>query len=152
MAYAEVSDVQELIAQFPIGAASKPTHEQVQNIITDTEYEVNVNLSARGLTVPVTTPDYFVGWLGRVVTYGAAAAVLKSMFPNATGPAETPAYAFWEARYRTALKGINDGTFTPTGGGANVRISPSAYFTKYPDEDKSLGDIAEPFFKRAKVW
>src|SRR3954471_18491998 len=110
MAYATITDVTGLIAQFPLSVGSKPSTSQATTIMTDISSEIDVALSSAGVTVPVTTPQYFLDWLGRLNAYGAAAAVLKSMFPGATGPEETPAYAFWEARYREGLAAIRDGS------------------------------------------
>lgn len=148
MSYGTMADVQELIAQFTIGVTSTPTTTQATAIITDISNEIDVALSAAGVTVPVTTPAYFLDWLGLLNAYGAAAAVLKSMFPGTTGPDETPAYAFWEARYQDGLKTIRNGSGIPAGttAGANA-VMPSTYLTRNPNSEEALGDIAEPLFK-----
>src|SRR3990167_10860939 len=85
MTYSDAADVNRLIAKFPPGAATAPTETQATALITDIDNEVNVALSSVGVTVPVTAPAYFLGWLGLVVSYGAAAAILKSMFPGSAG-------------------------------------------------------------------
>lgn len=148
MSFATVADIQRLMAQFPITSSGKPTSTQIESILADTEHEVNTHLSSAGVTVPVTAPDYFLNWLGLLASYGATAAVLKSMFPNATGPAETPAYAFWEARYKLGLKGIDDGTLVPSDLITSHRVKPSTYFTKNPGGEESLG-VHEPWFGRS---
>lgn len=152
MPYAVIGDVQGMMAQFTISATTKPTTTQAEAIIEDISYEVDTHLAAAGVTVPVTAPDYFLAWLGRVTGYGSVAAILKSMFPAASGAGETPAYAFWEARYRAALKGIDDGTLLPAGVTSTDRIGPSTYLTRFPEEEYDLGVNAEPFFKRRQVW
>lgn len=150
MAYATIPDVQRLMAQFVIGTSSKPTNAEVDSVITDIDHEVNVVLESRGIDIPVTTPSTFVGWLGMVVSYGACAAVLKSMFPASQGPGENPAYAFWESRYKAALKGIMDGKLIPSTVPQSTKAKPATYFTRNPDQEEDLGDIAEPSFKVGK--
>lgn len=153
MSYATITDVQDLIAQFPITTTSKPNTTQVTAIIADTSNEIDVRLSGAGFAVPVTTPGFFLAWLKRLNAYGAAAAVLKSMFPDAVGPGDTPAYAFWEERYQAGLKAITDGTVSPEGwaAGAN-QVMPSTYFTRNPDAEEVLGDIAEPMFSIGRTF
>lgn len=153
MSYAVIGDVQELIAQFPLSASSAPTTAQATQITTDISNEIDVTLSGAGFSVPVAAPQYFVDWLGLLNGYGAAAAVLKSMFPNAVGPGETPAYAFWEARYQEGLKAIRDGTIDPPEAADNANfVLPSTYLTRNPDSEEPLGAIAEPLFPVGKVY
>lgn len=147
-----MADVQGLMGKFTISAGSIPTTTQAQRIIDEVSAEVDAHLLGIGVTVPVTAPAQFLGWLGLVNAYGATAAVLKSMFPAATGPAETPAYAFWEARYKAALKSIDDLSIIPGDVVATHRIAPSTYLTRNPSIEENLGDIAEPFFKRGKSF
>lgn len=152
MAYADLDDVQGLIAKWPVGTTTTPTIDQATAIIGDVSYEIDAALSANGIAVPITTPAWFTGWLSLANQYGAAAAILKSMFPGQSGPDETPAYAFWESRYQKALKGIKDGSLIPPGLATNeATVAPSTYLTRNPDTEEDLGDIAEPFFKRSTV-
>jgi hypothetical protein len=145
---ATVEDIERLMAQFSISATSRPTKPQIDTIILDTEHEVNTALSGANIMVPVSSPQYFVNWLGLVVSYGATAAVLKSMFPSASGPAETPAYAFWEARYKAALKGIVSGDLIPGDVPKSTKsVRPSNYFMRNPTSEEDMG-IHEPWFKR----
>lgn len=153
MPYAVIGDVQELIAQYPLSVSSAPTTAQATQIVLDISNEIDVMLSGAGFSVPVTTPSYFVDWLGLLNGYGAAAAVLKSMFPNAVGPGETPAYAFWEARYKEGLKAIADGTISPPESPSNANfVLASTYLTRNPDTEEALGDIAEPMFGITRVF
>src|SRR3990170_7005507 len=152
MAYAVRADVQALLPKFTLGAATKPTSTQATAIINDVSAEIDAALAGAGFAVPVTTPSWFVNYLGLVNQYGAAAAILKAMFPEAAGASDqTPAiYAFWEARYQRALKSLRDGSAIPPGLAAgSAQGTPSAHFTRNPDEEEDLGDIAEPFFKRS---
>ncbi len=153
MAYATLDEVRALMAQFTIGATSTPSVTQAQAIVDETSDEIDMRLSAAGVAIPATAPAGFLSFLGRLNAYGATAAILKSMFPGATGAAETPAYAFWEKRYLAGIKAIVDGTAippdAPTGSGT---VNPSTYFTRNPDAEEDLGDIAEPRFKVSKVF
>ena len=153
MAYAVIADVTELLAQFTLDANSSPSTDQATNILSDISDEIDTALASKGISVPVTAPTYYKDALGRLNAYGAAAAVLKSMFPDATGAGETPAYAFWEGRYKRGLEGIKNGTLIPpdlTKGSGEV--APSTYLTVNPDAEVEDGDIAGSFFTRAKVF
>lgn len=153
MAYAQITDVQALISQFPLTATSKPTLAEATALMGDVSNEIDVRLSASGVEVPVTAPAYFLAWLGLLNAYGTAAAVLKSIAPGATGPNETPAYAFWEARYQGGLTAITDGSMiADTALGGSNNILPSSYLTRNPDTDEPLGDQAEPLFSVGKVF
>lgn len=151
--YATMVDVQDLIAQFPISATSAPTTTQATVIVNDTADEINARLSAAGLTVPVTAPASFLRALVLLNAYGAAAAILKSMFPDAPGPGDTPPYAFWEERYKAGLVAIANGSMIPVDAVANTNsVLPSTYLTRNPDSEEALGDIAEPLFTIARVY
>lgn len=155
MAYAVIADINRLIAKFAPTATSAPTLTQATELITEIDNEVNVALSSVGVNVPVTAPAYFLDWLGLAVAYGAAAAILKSMFPQSAGTSDAnPSIpAFWERRYRDALKQIRSGDAIPdeiTAGG--LYAAPSTYFTRNPDEEEDLGNIAEPTFKAGMVF
>lgn len=155
MAYAVIADVQDLIAQFPLSTTSTPTTAQATTIMNDTANEIDMRLSRAGVTTPVTTPAAFLRALALLNAYGTAAAVLKSMFPAATGPGETPAYAFWEKRYQDGLAAISDGSFLPDDVvvvGSSGLVEPSTYLTRNPDSEEDTGVIAEPMFKIGKVF
>lgn len=153
MPYATMADVQNLVAQITISTTSVPTTTQATAILTDVSNEIEVRLASAGFSVPVTAPAYLLDWLGLLNAYGAAAAVLKSALPDATGPGDTPAYAFWEARYQAGLKAISDGTISPPEAASNDnRVMPSTYLTRNPDTEEDLGDIAEPLFKIGKAF
>ncbi len=153
-AYTTLDNVRGLMAQFTISATTKPTETQAQVIVDETADEINAKLASAGVTtVPVTTPTYYTGWLGRVNAYGAAAAILKSMFPAAVGAGETPAWAFWEKRYQEALTKIGSGDGIPPEILSGARIRPSSYFTRYPTEEVDLSQSnSEPFFRRRKTF
>lgn len=152
MAYAVIADVQGLMAQHTLTATSKPTLTQATAITNDTSDEIDARLAAVGVVTPVTTPASFLRALALLNAYGAAAAILKSMFPDAVGPGDTPAYAFWEKRYQDGLDaisaGADGGVIPPAVPDSLEAVRPSTYFTRNPDEEEFLGDIAEPMFKK----
>ena len=156
MPYALFQDLQDMIAKYSVSAATRPDTTQATAIIADISNEIDVALSAAGVAVPVTTPTFFLDWLGRLNAYGAAAAVLKSMFPDAVGPGDTPAYAFWDNWYQRGLDGIRDGSLIPgsvvTGGAGANFVLPSTYLTRNPDENEDIGVIAEPIFTLRKSF
>lgn len=150
--YAEIADVERLMAQFNLSQSTKPSREQVESIIADTEHEVNVMLDSASILIPIDVASVsFLGFLKMVVSYGATAAILKSMFPSIQGPGDTPAYAFWESRYNSRLKGIIDGTLVPSDViRTTTKAKPSTYFTRNPGGEESLG-VHEPWFKRSMI-
>ena len=152
MSYCQLSDVSSLIARFGVNVSSTPTSTQAQAINNDVGYELDVAIEGAGFLTPIT--DVKFGWyLLALNAYGSAAAILKSMFPDAKGPGETPAYAFWEARYQLGLKGVKDGTLIPPGLPRNARfVAPVTYLTLNPDQDSSLGANADPTFTVSKVF
>lgn len=163
MPYATLDTVQGMMAQYPITPFSAVNETQATAIIADISAEVDVALSAAGVSTPVATPATFVEWLGRLNAYGATATILRSMFPGgpmmARGvrpdmlPTEMPAYVFWEQRYQAGLQGIRDGTMVPADVTDNSNfVLPSTYLTRNPDVEEPLGDIAEPLFTVGHVF
>ena len=146
MAYAAIGDVTARMAKFTVSSTTKPTTAQVTEFLDDISGEIDVHLAAKGCTVPATTPVYFMDWLKGVCANGTAALALKSMFPDAYGPAETPAYKFFESMYTSALESIDDGMAIPpdliTGVGY---VAPSTYLTRNSEEDEDLGTLANKF-------
>jgi hypothetical protein len=152
MAYSEPADVQDLVG-FELSSTSKPTEAQATALVDQVAAEVDSVLAGAGYMVPVTAPDYFLSALKLLNSAGAAAAILKVMFPDATGAAESPAYAFWDKWYRDGLARLRDGSGVPPDVTTNsAAVGPSTYFTRNPDAEEELGDIAEPFFTRSKVF
>ena len=153
MAYAAIADVTARMAKFTISTTSKPTTAQITEFLDDIQGEVDVHLAAMGVTVPATTPAYFMDWLKGVVADGTAALALKSMFPDAHGPAETPAYSFYQNRYEAALEGITDGSAVPVDLTTGNYVAPSTYLSVNSESEADIGELAEKFmFKVGKVF
>jgi hypothetical protein len=156
MSYASSAQIQGAIAKFTLGLTTKPSTTQLTPIISEVEGYIESILAAKGIAVPVTLPAYFEQALEGISVAGCAARVLKSMFPDAIGAGETPAYAYWQKLFDDGIKGLVDGSLIPDDpeviGSASGYVAPSTYFTNNPDEEVELGDIAEPRFKMDKVF
>lgn len=153
MAYSEIDDVRDLLGKFALSSTTKPTEAQAIALTDQVGAEIDSVLSAAGYTVPVTAPTYFVSALKVLNSAGAAAMVLRSMFPDAAGAAATESYAFFYQWYKDGLARLRDGSGVPPEVTTNAAyVTPSTYFTRNPDEEEELGDIAEPFFTRSKVF
>lgn len=158
MPYASPDDVQRLIARVPnIGSASTPNAGQITEIIADVSAEVEIHLLSAGFGVPAAAPSSFLRWVGLVVQEGTAAIVLKSAYPEsmqaANGGPVIPAYAYYEKKYQDSLKLIDSGNLSVIAAEDDeLRVGPSSYFTRNPDVEETLGDIAEPPFKRDMVF
>jgi hypothetical protein len=155
MAYAALSDVQGLIAKFTIDGSSKPTSTQVTTLIGQISADIDAVISAAGYAVPVASPAWFVTALLYLNALGAAALTLRSMFPDsrAAGDAGLSEYALYQRWYEAGLKRLGaPGGIPPDVATNSASVNPSTYFTRNPDTEEDLGDIAEPFFTRAKVF
>ena len=156
MAYATSAEVQAAIAKFTITSTTKPTSSQLTTILAEIDGYIDSILSAKGIAVPITAPAHFTQALQSIGVAGTAARVLKSMFPDAVGADETPAYAYWQARFDDGIKALVDGSLIPDDplviGTTSGYVAPSTYLTNNPDEEVDLGTIGEPFFTRGKVF
>lgn len=154
MAYATLADVQGLLAKFTIDGSSTPTSTQATAIIDDINDEIDTLLASSGLLVPVTTPAYFVDMLGMLNAYGAAVLIAQAMLPDRAGATDpsTALYSVWDSRYRAAMARFAKGEGIPPDAPRSGRLSPSTYFTRNPDAEETLGDIAEPTFTRSQVF
>lgn len=156
MAYAALTDVQGLVAKFPITPTSKPNETQVGTIITGIAAEIDTAIANAGYAVPVASPASFLEYLTLLNAYGAASAAIRSIFADKTGSAEGfegGIEAYYAAQYAKGLASLRDGSGIPPGvSTTSASIGPSTYFTRNPDAEEDLGDIAEPFFKRETVF
>ena len=153
MAYSDVNAVRDLLGKFTLSGSTKPTEQQATALLDQVSAEIDTTIAGAGYTVPVTAPAYFLTRLSLLNSVGAAAAILRAMFPDATGAGETPAYAFWWNWYQTGLKSLANGSAIPPDVITNAAyVAPSTYFTNNPDVEVDLGDIAEPRFKMGTVF
>ena len=119
------------------------TDGQMDSFRDETSAQINVVLESVGVAVvPVTDHAAFQTYLGAVEAWGTAAQVLKAMFPEAMGPGEQPAYAFWDRKYRDALVSLSRSQHIPPNLFGEDRPVPSSYFTKHPEDEAQMGALA----------
>ena len=110
---------------------------QIQDGITA---DIDAALAIGGLSVPVTTPAALVSWLAAVESWGTCAEILKARFQDPSGINSEATWAFFETRYQAAIAAIRTGTAVTLSGSPTM---PQSYFTRNPDVDEDLGDLAE---------
>ena len=147
MAYTDTDGVNGILGPHAATSSTIVTLTQLSTIIDGISAQIDTVLKGAGVaTVPVTggLDSTFNTFLVEVNKWGAAADFLKGMFPEAVGPGEQPAFAFWAKKYQDVLKAWREGKDIPAGllGGANDP-SPSTYFTRNPDQEETLGDLLE---------
>lgn len=151
--YTTADRVRALCKRLPaFSASSTITTTEVEALIDDHEAEVNVALARYGYTVPVTSPAALETWLGKVVTEGVAAAVLKSLYQESTGPNAESAWSVWEKRYQDALKAIRSDNMVPavtdTTGGRGI----ASFTTDVAEDELGTGGDADAWIERSTVW
>lgn len=151
--YTTATKVQTLCKRVPTFSATSPiTLDEVNALIDRHEAEVDVALSFHGYPTPVTTPAPLVVWLEKIVTEGVAAAVLKSLFQDPTGPNSEASWSTWERRYQEALAQLRKGNMVPAStdetGGSGV----ASWTTDYAGADAGLDPAAEPVFTSGMEW
>ncbi len=96
-------------------------------------------------TLPVVSSDDsdFFEAVKRIEIAGAAASALAQMFPENTGPGSSTNRTYWQDIFSQQMKIWKEGKGIPAAllGGSND-VSPSSYFTKNPDQEQVLGDLA----------
>ena len=153
MAYTTTTDVNAVLGDHAATSSSVPTITQLQLMIDGISSQIDTVLKSQGVaSVPVlsSTDSTFATFLQEVNKWGAAAEFLKGMFPEATGPGENPAFAFWQKKYDDVLKMWTDAGITSPAQGIPVDLlsgpgdaDPSTYFTRNPSEEEVLGDLQE---------
>tara|TARA_Y100000310_G_scaffold333905_2_gene412438 strand:+ start:12429 stop:12902 length:474 start_codon:yes stop_codon:yes gene_type:complete len=147
MAYATTAQVNRILGPHEATATTAVTLTDLGNLIDGISAQIDTVLKGAGVSVvPVTSSvdSTFATFLIAVNIWGAAAEYLKGLFPEATGPGESPAFAFWQKKYADTLAAWRKGEDLPSGltGGANDQ-APSGYFTRNPEEEEVLDDLAE---------
>lgn len=146
MAYCTIDDVRAKNPKRIYDATSKPTSTQVEQFITDISNEIDSTLSGREITVPVTTPDFFVNHLKQVNANGAAALAEMAMFPEAMGtPGGSPHGTNLYKIYKDQLRQLESGALPETVPGSGGR-GPFSFGSEHPD------DIGKAKFKKDKEF
>ena len=147
MAYTTTALTNDILGPHASTASTTPTTTELSAMIDGIASQIDTVLSGAGVsTVPVTSShnSTFFTFLAEVNKWGAAAEFLKAMFPEAVGVGETTAFGFWQKKYDDTLKAWRKSEDLPSDllGGSND-VSPSSYFTRNPDEEEVLGDLAQ---------
>lgn len=139
--YADTADVNVLMGPHRITETTKLTLSDLEKLLLNVDSDLNARLNDAGVgVIPVLDPA-FTGYLKTLASWSAAAQAFKIQFPEAMGPGEQPAYAYWEKRYQAALlllSGAIPGDLIS--GFANAAVS--SYFTKHPEEEAEMGNLA----------
>lgn len=149
--YAGAADVQGRMVRVPAGLPNALKPEDVDAIIAEIEGEINLVLASRNVAVPVAAPSWFVARLRSLTCDGSAAIAMKSVFPESQGPGTSPAYAYYETRYRQGLLQLQRMILPSTIVATSATLTPSTYFTKYPIEPPELEPNEKGLFDVDKV-
>lgn len=122
MSYCNLSDVQALNAKRVYGATSTPTATQVLTLIDQVATEIDMVLSVRGYTVPVTTAGTLLSFLKTLNAQGAAALAEQAMFPETGEPGATPHWKMLWAIYQGWIKDLKAGVIPETSSGLHSDI------------------------------
>lgn len=150
--YTNTANTRSRFVRFPTGLTETMTDDDLDLIIEQIEGEIEMVLASRDVAVPVTTPSWFLARLRSLASDGSAAIALKSIFPEVQGPGSTPAYAYYETRYRQGLLRLERMTLPGTVVRASTRVAPSTYFTKYPTTPPTLEENEKGLFDVDKVF
>lgn len=149
--YAQAADVQARMVRIPTGAANTLTTENLDLLIEQIEGEIEMVLAGRDVFVPVTTPSWFISRLRSLACDGAAALAMKAVFPEVQGPGSSPAYAYFETRYRQGLIQLQRMTLPSSVVTAGATLDVTTYFTRNPDLPATYGENATGLFDVDKV-
>jgi len=141
MSYCTISDVRAINPKRTYSATTTPTDTHVATFIDLIAADIDVILSSRGYTTPITTPAAFMTWLKLLNALGAAAMAEDAMFPETTEKGSTPHASILRKQYDARLTKLQNGEITPeTDLGDNV----SSYYHTMSDTD----DFPEPVFRK----
>jgi len=145
MAYSTAAQVNRLLGPHATTASTPVTTTELEAIAGDVSRRIDAVLRNAGvLTIPVTDAS-FSAYLGVVESYGVTAQVLKALFPEAMGPGEQPAFAFWQALFNAAMgydsakHGLAQRVGIPSTLFSVELVS--SYFTEHTEEEAELGDL-----------
>jgi hypothetical protein len=118
------------------------TVAEVDALRTETAAQIDAVLASLNVTLPITPGHALLAYLGAVESWGVTAQALKMMFPEAVGPGESPAWAFWQKKYDDALLMLRDGVGVYQDLSDIEEMVASSYFTNNPETEAELGQLA----------
>jgi len=124
-----------------LSSTTSPTLTEARTFHAGINGQINAALASNGLTVPVTSPDELVAWLGAIEAYGLCAEVLKVRYQDVSGPNSGASWEFFEDRFQAGMDKLWAGTGITALAGLDT--GPQSYFTRNVDTDEDLGDLAD---------
>jgi len=109
--YCTISDVNNLIPQFPFTSTTTPTQTQVAGFITDVSTIINASIANLGyvVPVPVNTAPLSAIILRRMTSSGALGMALQVRI-TAVAPDQTIGNNVWTLRFEKWLTALKDNT------------------------------------------
>jgi len=144
MSYSTTAEINRLLGPHAVTASTPVTTTDVDNMRATMADFIDGQLSSLGVsTVPVTNA-IVMATLAGIESWGVTAQVLKALFPEAIGPGEQPAFAYWQKLYDNAMKDLSAMVVGWAKGGlvTATKVSEvSSYFTENTEEEADLGDL-----------
>ncbi len=149
MAYATLDGVREQDPRAVYSETSKPTAEQVEQLLVDVAGEIDTVLSAAGYTVPITAPATLLSTVTRLNAIGAAAMAHMGMFPESVGagPTSDLGSRLWKM-YTDGLERLVEAGKAGATGTTGTATSARSYQVDNPTETAA----AQSLFPRSKVF
>ncbi len=143
MSYSTTEQVNRILGPHAVTATTPVTTSDVDALRSDVSYKIDAVLISEGASVPATDTTV-TDYLGAMESWGVTAQVFKALFPEASGPGEQPAYAYWQSLFTDALSSLpklvqgwaNAGLIT-----LRAKRKASSYFTENKSEEADLGDL-----------
>jgi len=115
--YCTIAQVESVMPQWP--QTTWPAELDAQLILEGIDSTINVVLANKGgLAVPFVSDgsngeNEFADLLRQICIHGGAMLVLKALFPDSSGPGETPVWIMHRDIYLENMKGLKDGSLLP---------------------------------------
>ena len=147
MPYTTTTLTNDILGPHEATSSTVPTVTELGTMIDGVASHIDTVLLGAGISVvPVLSShnSTFFTLLAEVNKWGAAAEFLNAMFPEASGLGDSGAGGRWQKKFDTIIKAWMEGKSIPSSllGGSND-VSPSSYFTRNPDVEEVLGDLAQ---------
>ena len=139
MAYSTTAEVNRLLGPHAVTATTPVTTTDVDALRASVSYHIDAVLRGAHVSVLPVADASFKNYLATIEAWGVAAQVLKALFPEASGPGEQPAHAYWQSLFDKAVRDLSE--LVPSSL-LETEMLASNYFTKHPEEEAELGTLA----------
>ena len=142
--YSTTDDVNTLLGPHKVTSDTSFTLANLTAVLLRLSARVDAILNSVGFApVPVvddssTEIGILLGHLKTVVSWGGAAISFKANFPEAVGPGETPAYAYWDKKWTDALIRLAARQDVPRSLFGTI-YQAASYFSENPDQELIVG-------------